>query len=130
MEVATYFMKRLPNAEFEVMKAVWNLTSPFSVNMVIEQLNGEKDWKIQTVISLMLRLVKREFLRTEKNGNERVYFTLVNKDEYLKSETNAFVKQYHDDSVLSIFNTLYDAHKLSENDIGEFMELIRKKGGK
>ncbi len=123
-------IKRLPDAEFEVMKAVWNLAPPFGVNMVMEQLSAGKDWKVQTVISLMNRLVSRGFLQTEKNGNERIYYPLVSKDEYLKFETDSFVKQYHEDSVLSIFNTLYDAKKINENDIGQFLELIKRKGGK
>lgn len=123
-------IKRLPDAEFEVMKAVWNLAPPFGVNMVMEQLSAGKDWKVQTVISLMNRLVGRGFLQTEKNGNERIYYPLVSKEEYLKFETDSFVKQYHEDSVLSIFNTLYDAKKINENDIGQFLELIKRKGGK
>lgn len=129
-EVHYFIMKRLPDAEFEIMKAVWNITPPFNVNMVLEQLNGEKDWKVQTAISLMFRLVKRGFLQTEKNGNERIYYSLISKEEYLKSETNAFIKQYHDDSIYSIFNTLYDSNKISENDIKHFLELIKHEGGK
>lgn len=123
-------MKRLPDAEFEVMKAVWNITPPISANMIVNKMNKEKDWKVQTVISLMNRLVYRGFLKTEKNGKDRIYIPLISKDEYLKAETEAFVKQYHDDSALSIFNTLYEAKKIKEADIEEFMELIKRTGGK
>lgn len=123
-------IKRLPDAEFEVMKAVWKTSAPLSVNMVMEQLSGEKDWKIQTVISLMLRLVERGFLKTEKNGRERTYSPLISKEEYLKTETNAFVKQYHDNSILSLFNALYESKKIDGNTTDELLELIKRLGGK
>lgn len=52
--------------------------------MIMKQLGIERKWKAPTVISLMLRLVERGFLRTEKNGKERIYFPLIKKEEYLK----------------------------------------------
>lgn len=54
-------LKKLPDAEFEVMKAVWTSDLPVTANNVVEKLGESKDWKVQTVISLMNRLVKRGF---------------------------------------------------------------------
>lgn len=123
-------MQRLPDAEFEVMKAVWNTSPPISVNMVVNKLNGEKAWKVQTVISLMLRLIERGFLETKKNGKDRVYFPLISKEEYLKAETDAFVRQYHDNSVFSVFNSLYNVREISEDEIAELLKLIKWTEGK
>ena len=67
-------MKKLPDAEFDIMQVVWANEPPITTNTVMEQLGNERGWKAQTVISLMLRLVERGFLRTEKNGKERTYF--------------------------------------------------------
>ena len=112
-------LKKLPDAEFEVMKAVWCIDAPMSVNTVARQM--DKSWKIQTLISLMHRLVKRGFIRTEKNGNERVYFPLVAREEYLKLETGNFVKQYHGSSIMNLVTTLYDNKDLSDSDIDELL---------
>ena len=99
-------MKKLPDAEFEVMKIVWQNDPPVTANIVMEQLGKKKKWKTQTVISLMLRLVERGFLRTEKAGRERLYYPVVSREEYLKFETGNFIKQYHDNSLLNLVNTL------------------------
>lgn len=64
----------------------------------MEQLGKDKAWKIQTVVSLMLRLVERGFLHSEKHRKE--HFLLVSKADYLKFETGNFMKQYHDSSIL------------------------------
>lgn len=123
-------IKRLPDAEFEVMKAVWNSTAPMGANMIMEQLGTEKSWKVQTVISLLHRLVERGFVQSEKIGKDRVYTPIISREEYLKSETDAFVKQYHDNSVVSLFNALYESKSVDENDTNELLSLIKKLGEK
>ena len=66
-------MKRLPDAEFAVMKVVWACEPPITASMIMEQLGEKKNWKMQTVVSLLLRLVERGFLCTENS-----FFSLVN----------------------------------------------------
>ena len=121
-------MKKLPDAEFEVMKIVWQNDPPVTANIVMEQLGKKKKWKTQTVISLMLRLVERGFLRTEKAGRERLYYPVVSREEYLKFETGNFIKQYHDNSLLNLVNTLYDDDALTDRDISELLQWIKNGG--
>ncbi len=120
-------MEKLPETEFEIMKVVWANEPPITTNIVMEQLGNERQWKAPTAISLMLRLVERGFLRTEKNGKERMYFPLVAREEYLKFETDNFMKQYHGNSFLSLVNTLYNGKKLSDSDIKELMEWVKER---
>ena len=79
-------MKKLPDAEFELMKVVWANELPITTSIIMQQLGNKRGWKAQTVITLMMRLVERGFLHTEKKGKERMYFPLINKDDYLKFE--------------------------------------------
>jgi predicted transcriptional regulator len=95
--------------------------------MIMEQLGNEKKWKAPTVISLLSRLVERGFLRTEKNGKERLYFPLVTKQEYLKFETGNFMKQYHENSFLSLVNALYAGKQLSDRDLEDLMNWLKEK---
>ena len=122
-------IKKLPDAEFEIMKVVWANDPPITTNIVMEQLGKEREWKAQTVISLMLRLVERSYLRTEKVGKERTYFPLVGRDEYLRFETDSFIKQYHGNSVLNLVNTLYADQSLSITEIDELLEWAKERRG-
>lgn len=112
-------VKKLPAAEFEIMKVVWANEAPITTNIVMEQLGNTQKWKAPTVITLMLRLVDRGFLRTEKIGKERIYFPLISKEEYLKLETKDFMKIYHENSLLSFVNTFYDGKRLNDREIEE-----------
>lgn len=120
-------LKKLPDTEFEIMKVVWANEPPSTTSTVMEQLGRERGWKAPTVISLMLRLVKKGFLRTEKNGKERTYFPLVAKEDYLEFETENFMKLYHENSFLSLVNTLYDGKRLSDSDIEGLMKWVKER---
>lgn len=120
-------MKKLPDAEFEIMKVVWANEPPMITPVIMDKLGKEKEWKIQTVVSLMARLVERGFLRSEKHGKERSYFPIVSKEEYLKFETGNFIRQYHDSSLLNLINTVYDDKALTDEDIDELLQWAKKR---
>ena len=122
-------IKQLPNAEFDVMKVVWANDPPITTGIVMEQLGGEKEWKAQTIASLMLRLIERGFLRTEKNGKERTYYPLISKEEYLRFETGSFIRQYHGSSFLSLVSTLYNGKELTDSDLDELLKWAKERRG-
>jgi len=119
-------IKKLPDAEFEIMNIVWQLTPPVTSGMLMEQLNREnrKVWKAQTVHTLLGRLVERGFLKTEKLGKERFFEPLVERDDYLQYETQSFVKQYYGGSRLNLINTLYQGEGLSGDEIDELVKWV------
>ena len=122
-------LKKLPDAEFDVMKVAWANEPPVTTNIIMEQLGKQRKWKAQTVKSLLLRLVKRGFLRTEKKGKERMYFPTVSKEDYLKFETGNFLKQYHNNSFLNLVNTLYSDNSLTDEDIDELLQWVKERRG-
>jgi len=122
-------MKKLPDAEFDIMKVVWANEPPITSNIIMQQLGNAREWKAQSAISFLLRLVERGFLRTEKNGKERTYFPLVNKEDYLKFETDNFVKQFHDNSFLNLVTTMYGDKHMSDDDIDELLNWAKERRG-
>lgn len=121
-------IKKLPDAEFEIMKVVWSNEPPITSSIIMEQLGKEKEWKAQTILTLMVRLVERGFLRTEKNGKERTYFPLISKENYLKFETGDFMERFHGNSFASLITTLYEGKKIKDSDLDELTKWLRNKG--
>lgn len=107
-------MKRLPDAEFEVMKAIWQLPAPVTATQVFSALEQGKEWKIQTVITLLSRLVERGFLSTEKHGRDRSYIPLIGKEAYLQFETSNFIRQYHGNSFTSFISMLHGGKGITD----------------
>jgi predicted transcriptional regulator len=120
-------MKKLPDAEFEIMKVVWANAPPITTHIIMEQLGKEKKWKAQTTITLLLRLVERGFIRTEKNGKERRYFPLVTKEAYLKFETGNFMERFHENSFASLVATLYNDQNPQDSDLDDLTKWLEEK---
>lgn len=118
-------MKKLPDAEFELMKAIWSIEPPVTTAQIRAVL--DKDWKGQTVLTLLSRLTERGFLKSEKNGKERNYYPLVTREEYLRFETGNFLENYHENSISSLVSTLFDNKRVSEEEFAELRELLNKR---
>lgn len=122
------YTKRLPDAEFEIMHIIWQNTPPISTNQIISYLDPSKTWKPQTVLTLLVRLIDKGFLCSEKNGKERTYSPLISQKDYLSIETNSFFNRIHSNSIRSLVNTLYDGKKLTAEEIADLQNWLDEKG--
>lgn len=118
-------MKKLPNSEFEIMSAIWDSTPPVTAKEIGEKLDNQ--WKAQTILTLLHRLVEKDFLDTEKIGKERSYTPKVKEQDYLEFETGQFIGKFHNNSLTGLMNTLYDGKNLSESDMDELLAWVKSK---
>ncbi len=117
----------MPEAEFEIMKIVWESNPPVTTGIIMNEIENVKGWKIQTVVSLMKRLTERGFLRSEKKGKERFYYPIVEKDAYLSFETENFMKHYHKNSFMNLVGTLYKSDTISNEDLASLIKWVEEK---
>lgn len=122
-------LERLPDAELEVMQALWAQKAyPASSGELMETLAG-KHWRMPTLLKLLSRLEERGFVRGEKEGRSNGYTPLVNRPDYLAAESRSFLERVHGGSLSSLMAALYPEKELSREDIAE-LERILEKGGK
>jgi len=98
---------RLPEAEFEVMQIIWSHPTPISAMEAAVLAAPARNWKPQTVITLLARLSARGFLASEKRGKERMYTPLVARDAYLNQQTGEFVRKFHQNSLTGLMSAFY-----------------------
>ena len=121
-------MNKLPEAEFEVMRAVWELEPPVTTHQLMKRMGEAKGWKITSLITLLNRLIERGFLRSEKEGRERTYYPVIEQKEYLQFETQSFLKRVHNSSLPSFMQALAGGVSLSEEDKNELRQWIEEMG--
>lgn len=118
--------KRLPDAELEVMQAVWSLEPPVTAAQV--QQNVPSDWKATSVLTFLSRLCDRGFLSCEKEGRQNLYMPLVTREAYLQRESRSFVERLCGGSVKNLVASLSDAGALTENDLDELRAFLDAQG--
>ena len=115
---------RLPDAELDVMLVLWNTDRPMKTSKILEQLNGEKNWSISTLQSLLSRLSDRGFVRAQKNMRFKYYMPAVREEEYKVWETRQFVQRMHGNSCRLLIETLLSDHAFERSDIRYILKLL------
>lgn len=117
-------VKRLPDAEFEIMEYIWDAEPPVTTAQLWEAMGRERGIKIQTTATLLGRLVDSGYLRYERGkGRERFFYPLIGREAYLAQETESFISRYHRNSYASLFSALH-RERLSQADLDELSKLI------
>ena len=122
---------RLPEAEFIVMKEIWESGSPVTSAQIMNKIGLDRGWKPQTLLTLLSRLTERGFIEARPGkGREKLFAALVSRDEYLARETIAFMDEVHGRSISSLLAAL-NRETLSDSDMNElqtWFDRLKKRG--
>ena len=120
-------LSHLPDAELEVMQALWAVDRyPAHTADIAQKLS--RDWKAPTLIKLLSRLEERGFVEARKEGRANVYTPKVLREDYLAAESRSFLNRLHGGSLSSLVAALAPETKLTAEDV-KALEALLKKGG-
>ncbi len=116
-------IRRLPDAELDVMQAVWRFAPPVP-RAEIERAVGETRPMAQTtLLTLLARLGEKGFLRIEKQGRGSVYTPLVSERDYRAAQSRRFVDSLFGGSMSAFASALCDSG-LSREELDELRRLL------
>ena len=118
-------LPQISEAEFEVMKIVWKY-APINTNEITEKLTLTTSWSPKTIQTLIKRLVSKKALSYEKQSRVFVYTQLVQEDEYIRQESNSFLKRYYNGNLSSMLASYLEDDKLSSTEIDNLRHLLSK----
>ena len=117
-------MKKIPDAELELMMVIWDSEQPVSRMEIEMKLGNGRDVVPSTLLSLLSRLEKRGFVRKEKQGNINNYNALVEKSAYLQEEGQRVLDKMFGSSLKNFVTALYDGKGLNREEIAELQAFI------
>ena len=122
---------RLPDAELEVMLAVWRCDPPVTTARLARLIGPERNWKTPTLISFLERLKNRGFLSAEKSGREYVYTPLADRNEYVAELSRSFFERVHGGSVASLMEAVFSGREFGAREAEELLGWLetRARGG-
>ena len=87
-------MKRLPDTELEVMKALW-AAGENTPRSTLEQALEPFGWATNTVNTYLIRLEKKGFVRVERDRRGNQYTALVTQEDYQAFDSKAVLSQLY-----------------------------------
>ena len=120
---------KLPEAELDVMQALWSFSQPVRTARILEALQARRTWTASTLKVVLGRLVEKGFVEETRQGRFTLYRALVPEEEYRRSETRHMLG-YYKNSVAGMVAALVQDEGLSQAELAELEDILRRAGGK
>lgn len=113
-------MQQVSESELVLMKIIWKNGGTALYSDIMEELEKDKNtWKKNTVLTLLSRLVEKDFLAADKIGRRNEYRALVGEQEYRVHQTRNFLDKIYEGNVRGLVSTLLQQEILSEEELKE-----------
>lgn len=100
-------IQQISESELVLMKIIWNNGGTALYSHIMEELERDSnEWKKNTVLTLLSRLVDKDFLRTAKIGRRNEYKAVVAESEYQAAQTQNFLDRVYGGNVRGLVSTL------------------------
>ena len=120
-------LTKISDGELEVMQALWSIDGKASRKDIEEVVCKNHDMATTTLLTFLSRLAEKGFIKIEKVGNANIYSTLVNRHDYLKSESGDFIRKICGGSMSAFASALCDSDLSREElqELRKYLEEIR-----
>lgn len=116
--------ERISDAEHAVMEVLWR-RAPLTATEVGEALTDEREWSLQTVKTLLSRLVAKGVIAHEADGRRYLYRPLVAREAYVTHESQRLVDRLFGGKLTPLVAHLAETQQLSAADISEIEALLK-----
>ena len=115
----------LQQSEWYIMEKLWEL-SPRTIVQLYHALKEEPGWSKSTVNTLLGRMVDKGIIYFEEGVKARQYYPAVRREDAAMAETDNLLKRVYQGSVSMMMSTLVKKQALSDEEIEELYEILRK----
>ena len=118
-------MIKITDAEYEVMKAVWELNGAATSREIVDKVREKTPWRKTTIKTLISRLTSKGALDSDKNlGSVYRYSAKISEDEYKNQESENLIEKLFNGSVNEMLLNFTKSRKLSKQELEELIKLV------
>ena len=112
-------MKKLSDAELNIMKILWSHGDPMTSNQILEEYKEYADWKLASLMTALARMVDKEYVYCDRSTRTNYYSALISEEQYKLEEGNKFIDNLFNRSAVKLIACLYQGNKMSDEEITE-----------
>lgn len=118
-------IRRLPDAELEVMQAVWACQAPVFRADIDAILQDTHPMALTTLLTVLTRLAEKGFIQIQKEGRSARYVPLVARQDYLAQQSKRFVDKVCGGSLPAFAAALCDSG-LTKEELAQLRDLLER----
>lgn len=113
-------MQQISESELVLMKIIWKNGGSALYSYIIDELENDKnEWKKNTVLTLLSRLIEKKFLKIKKIGRRNEYISLITEQYYQTAQTHRFLQKIYDGNAKDLVSTLLHQDIISSDELKE-----------
>ena len=117
-------MEQLSRSEEQVMAALWACNRAATRREIAAHLPPECRWADSTLLNFLLRLEKKSFVHTEKQGNKNVYTPLVRRATYCGAASAEHLRTLYGGDARGMLAALTDTGRLSNPELERLLRWL------
>ena len=86
-------IRRLPDAELEVMQAIWACEPPVARTDINAILKDSHPMALTTLLTVLTRLSEKGFVQIQKDGRNARYIPMIARQDYLANRAAALCRR-------------------------------------
>lgn len=113
-------MQQISESELVLMNIIWEHGGSALYSVIMDALEQEHSgWKKNTVLTLLSRLVEKDYLKTNKIGRRNKYIAVVSRQEHQAEQTHQFLDKVYGGDVKDLVSTLLRQDILTAGELSE-----------
>lgn len=121
-------MQQISESERILMNIIWKKGGNALYSDIMEELEKQQnEWKKNTVLTLLSRLVEKKYLKVKKIGRRNEYVAFITETEYQAMQTHSFLDKVYGGSIKNLVSTLLQQDVLSQEELDEIERFWKEK---
>lgn len=116
--------EKISEAEHAVMEALWE-QAPLTATDVADRVADARGWSVQTVKTLLSRLLAKDIIAADQDGRRFLYRPLVAREAYVAGESRRLVDRLFGGRITPLVAHLAEQDRLTPQDIEEIEALLK-----
>lgn len=112
-------LKKLGEAELEIMQIIWDNTAPVTSNFILRELKDRRKWQLSTLMTSLSRLANKEYIICDRSTGTNLYTAIVSENDYKTNAGKHFLEQLYNNSIQNMVASLYSNKMLKDTDLAE-----------
>ena len=117
-------MKKLGEAELEIMQVIWKAGVPVTSSFILKELQDRRKWQLSTLMTSLSRLVDKGFLRCDRASGNNLYASIIAENDFKAKESKSFLEKLYNNSLQNMVATLYSSKSIKDSDMDELRKFL------